>query len=71
MNNKKKEIISEVVDESIASQQTTKEYFGNKWILSDFRSCERWLKGYFTGMEDKKGYNMAVEILKEKIGNED
>ena len=71
MNNKKKEIISEVVDESIASLQTTKEYFGNKWILSDFRSCERWLKGYFVCMEDKKGYNMAVEILKEKIGNED
>lgn len=71
MNEKKKEIISEVVDESIRSLEITKEYFGNKWILSDFRSCERWLKGYFVGMEDKKGYNMAVEILKEKIGNED
>lgn len=70
MNDKKKEIISAVVDESIKSLQTTKEYYGDKWILSDFRSCERWLKGYFIGMEDKKGYNMAVDILKEKIGNE-
>lgn len=57
-----------VVNESIESLQRTKEEFGDKWILSDYRSCEQWLKGYFIGMQDKKGLNIALEILKEKLG---
>lgn len=64
----KDDLIESAVEESIESLNKTKEEFGDRWILTDFRSCEMWLKGYFTHQQNKKGLKAALEILEQKIG---
>lgn len=66
--NNNDDLIENAVDESIESLAMTKEELGDKWILTDFRSCEMWLKGYFTHQQNKKGLKAALEILEQKIG---
>ena len=62
----KVDLIESAVEESIASLEATKREFGDKWTLTDHRSCEMWLKGYFTHQQNKKGFNAALELLEQK-----
>lgn len=67
MDDKEQKLINDAnewIGQAKESLKQSKGEFGDKWILSDKRSVEMWLRGYNANERNNKVFNVAMELIK-------